>query len=128
MRKSYRVKSEKDFQQVFDAGHSVANRHFVIYQLAKPGQKHFRVGISVGKKVGHTAVDRNRVKRYIRQSLYELKNELPQAMDFLVIARKGAKELDMAETKSNLVHVLTLARLLADPAQNQDNQNQEERG
>ena len=49
-------------------------------------------------------------------------------MDFLVIAGKGAKELDMAETKSNLVHVLTLARLLADPAQNQDNQNQEERG
>ncbi|WP_040534768.1 ribonuclease P protein component [Schleiferilactobacillus shenzhenensis] len=124
MRKSYRVKSEKDFQRVFSAGHSVANRYFVIYQLARPGQKHFRVGISVGKKVGHTAVLRNQIKRYIRQSLHELHDELPRQMDFLVIARKGAGSLDMAATKSNLIHVLTLARLLAAPAHS----NQEERG
>lgn len=112
MRKSYRVKKEQEFQTVFQAGHSVANRNFVIYQLDKPDQKHFRVGISVGKKVGHTAVLRNQIKRYIRQSLLELKPELRSDVDFLVIARKGAAKLDMKQTKSNLVHVLTLAHLL----------------
>lgn len=45
-----RQKKEQDFQTVFEAGHSVANRNFVVYQLEKPGQKHFRVGLSVGKK------------------------------------------------------------------------------
>ena len=62
MRKSYRVKKEQDFQTVFDASQSVANRNFVVYRLDKPGQKHFRVGLSVGKKVGN-AVMRNQVKR-----------------------------------------------------------------
>ena len=73
MRKSYRVKSEKDFQQVFESGDSVANRAFVIYVVEKPENKHFRVGISVGKKVGHTAVARNRLKRYIRAVIDEEK-------------------------------------------------------
>ena len=49
MRKSYRVKKESEFQRVFETHNSVANHKFVIYQMAKPGQKHFRVGISVGK-------------------------------------------------------------------------------
>lgn len=115
MRKSYRVKKEQDFQTVFEAGQSVANRNFVVYRLDKPGQKHFRVGLSVGKKVGN-AVMRNQVKRYIRQSLTELKPALPQAVDFLVIARRGANQLTMAETKQNIKHVLKLAKLLKEEA------------
>ena len=68
MRKSYRVKKESEFQRVFETHNSVANHKFVIYQMAKPGQKHFRVGISVGKRIGN-AVHRNWVKRRIRQTL-----------------------------------------------------------
>ncbi|GAF39290.1 ribonuclease P [Agrilactobacillus composti DSM 18527 = JCM 14202] len=113
MRKSYRVKKEAEFQKAFKQGESVANRSFVIYRLDVPDQKHFRVGISVGKKIGHTAVMRNRIKRYIRQSLLELKPDLKQDVDFLVIARKPSNRLDFFETKRNLIHVLKLAGLLA---------------
>ena len=115
MRKSYRVKKEQDFQTVFDASQSVANRNFVVYRLDKPGQKHFRVGLSVGKKVGN-AVMRNQVKRYIRQSITELKPDLLQPVDFLVIARRGANQLTMAETIQNLIHVFKLAKLLKEEA------------
>ncbi|MFD1431873.1 ribonuclease P protein component [Lacticaseibacillus yichunensis] len=112
MRKSYRIKREDEFQHVFEHGQSVANRNFVIYHLHRD-QPHFRVGISVGKKVGHTAVMRNQIKRYIRQSLLELKPQLDPQADFLVIARKPAKTLDMAGTKQNLIHALTLAGVLS---------------
>ena len=111
MRKSYRIKKEVEFQNVFDHGDSVANRNFVIYHM-KRDQPHFRVGISVGKKVGHTAVMRNQIKRYIRQSLLELKPEIDPQTDFFVIARKSANQLDMAETKKNLIHVMRLAGIL----------------
>lgn len=117
MKKSYRVKKAQDFQLVFDAKQSMANRYFVIYQLNKPNQKHFRVGLSVGKKIGN-AVVRNQVKRYVRQSLTELKPQLQQDVDFLVIARKGVGKLSMAEVKSNLIHVLKLAKLLTQQDQN----------
>ncbi len=113
MRKSYRVKKEADFQTVFLAGNSKANRNYVVYKLEKPGQKHFRVGISVGKRVGN-AVHRNQVKRRIRQSLQELKPQLKTDVDFLVIARPHADRLTQVEAKANLIHVLTLADLLTD--------------
>ncbi|KRM05752.1 MAG: ribonuclease P protein component [Liquorilactobacillus ghanensis] len=111
MRKSYRVKSEAEFQKVFKQGKSYANRQFVLYVLEKPGQLHFRVGISVGKKIGN-AVARNWVKRRIRQSLTELKPELKQDCDFIVIARPAAAGLSMKVVKKNLLHVLHLARLM----------------
>lgn len=111
MRKSYRVKKEQEFQRVFDAHQSVANHKFIIYSLAKPGQKHFRVGISVGKKVGN-AVNRVWVKRRIRQTLLEVKSSIKPDVDFLVIARPQAAGLSMAEIKKNLVHALRLAHLI----------------
>lgn len=112
MRKSYRVKSEKDFQTVFENGQSMANRAFVLYALPKEGQKHFRVGISVGKKVGHTAVARNRLKRYIRATLTEFKPDIRPDLDFLVIARPYAKNFDMVRTRKNLEHVMKLSQIL----------------
>ncbi|KRM94663.1 ribonuclease P protein component [Loigolactobacillus rennini] len=113
MRKSYRVKTEADFQKVFQTGNSKANRNYVVYQLEKPGQKHFRVGISVGKRVGN-AVHRNQVKRRIRQGLQDLKPRLRPDVDFLVIARPRADRLTQDQAKANLIHVLTLAGLLTD--------------
>lgn len=111
MKKAYRVKKEADFQKVFHQGNSVANRQFVVYVLDKPDQTHFRVGISVGKKIGN-AVMRNAVKRKIRQSLHELDEELKEDKDFLVIARKPAATMTTHQVKSSLRHVLRLAGML----------------
>lgn len=111
MRKSYRVKKEAEFQKVFDEHKSVANRQFVIYQLDKPNQPHFRIGISVGKKIGN-AVHRNWVKRRVRQSIFELKPYLKNDVDFLVIARPIVDGMSMFDVKSSLVHVLKLADLI----------------
>ncbi len=48
MRKSYRVKTEQDFQKVFRQEILLQIRKFVVYVLPKE-QSHFRVGLSVGK-------------------------------------------------------------------------------
>ncbi|MGB3160045.1 ribonuclease P protein component [Carnobacterium sp.] len=111
MRKAYRVKKESDFQKVFHHGKSTANRQFVLYILDKKEQPHFRVGLSVGKKIGN-AVVRNNVKRKIRQSLTELKPKLKTEKDFIVIARKPAADMSVKETKKSLIHVLKLAKML----------------
>ncbi|WP_278951690.1 ribonuclease P protein component [Lactobacillus apis] len=112
MRKSYRVKTENDFQRVFKSGNSVANRAFVIYKIEKPENAHFRVGISVGKKVGHTAVVRNRLKRYIRAVLTENKARIEPQIDFLVIARPYVRDFSMTEIRKNLFHALILANII----------------
>lgn|SRR5699024_1775915 len=113
MKKAYRVKSEKDFQKVFDAGNSKANRQFVVYKLPKDGQNHFRVGISVGTKLGN-AVIRNKNKRRIRHALSELDREyvFNQELDFLIIARKPVSNMSFHEIKKSLIHVLSLSNVL----------------
>lgn len=111
MKKAYRVKKETDFQKIIHQGQSVANRQFVIYSLDKPGQEHFRVGLSVGKKMGN-AVQRNAIKRKIRQSLLELEAEIRNEKDFVVIARQPTKKMSVVEMKKSLLHVLKLANVL----------------
>ncbi|HFH9836710.1 TPA: ribonuclease P protein component [Streptococcus suis] len=108
MKKSYRVKREQDFNAIFTQGENVANRRFVIYHLHRE-QRHFRVGLSVSKKLGN-AVTRNRIKRRIRHVLLDLKPQLVTD-DFVVIARKGVEELTYQELKQNLLHVLKLAKI-----------------
>ncbi|MGQ7462495.1 ribonuclease P protein component [Streptococcus suis] len=108
MKKSYRVKRERDFNAIFTQGQNVANRRFVIYRLPKE-QPHFRVGLSVSKKLGN-AVTRNKIKRRLRHILIEYGPNLVTD-DFVVIARKGVETLTYPELEQNLFHVLKLAKL-----------------
>ncbi|MBX5325959.1 ribonuclease P protein component [Streptococcus cristatus] len=109
MKKSFRVKREKDFKAIFKDGTSFANRKFVVYQLGNQ-QNHFRVGLSVSKKLGN-AVTRNQIKRRIRHILQSIKGSLVEHVDFVVIARKGVETLEYAEMEKNLLHVLKLSKI-----------------
>ena len=108
MRKSYRVKRKKDFDAIFKNGQNFANRKFVIYRLSQE-QPHFRVGLSVSKKLGN-AVTRNRIKRLLRNVLIKHQDRLVSD-DFVVIARKGVEELDFHQVEKNLIHVLKIAQV-----------------
>ena len=109
MKKSFRVKREKDFKAIFKDGTSFASRKFVVYQLENQ-QNHFRVGLSVSKKLGN-AVTRNQIKRRIRHILQSVKGSLVENVDFVVIARKGVETLEYAEMEKNLLHVLKLSKI-----------------
>ena len=111
MNKRQRIKKNEDFQKVFKKGKSFANRQFVVYVMPKQDQQYFRVGLSVSKKLGN-AVKRNEIKRYIRQSLLELRDEVRQDVDYVIIARHGAAVLDFHETKKSLIHVMKIAKVL----------------
>jgi len=109
LKKNFRVKREKDFKAIFKDGTSFANRKFVVYQLENQ-QNHFRVGLSVSKKLGN-AVTRNQIKRRIRHILQSVKGSLVEHVDFVVIARKGVETLEYAEMEKNLLHVLKLSKI-----------------
>ena len=109
MKKNFRVKREKDFKAIFKEGTSFANRKFVVYPLENQ-KNHFRVGLSVSKKLGN-AVARNQIKRRIRHIIQNAKGSLVEDVDFVVIARKGVENLEYAEMERNLLHVLKLSKI-----------------
>ncbi|MBC1475058.1 ribonuclease P protein component [Listeria grandensis] len=111
MKKAYRIKKDDEFQRVFKKGKSFANRQFVVYIFKREDLTHFRIGLSVSKKIGN-AVVRNRIKRCIRQTFHELNEQVAPGYDYIIIARKPAANMDFHEIKKSLMHVLKLSRVL----------------
>ncbi|WP_018131404.1 ribonuclease P protein component [Effusibacillus pohliae] len=104
MNRKHRLKDNRDFQRVFQRGKSFANRYLVLYHA--PNQEgHYRVGLSVSKKVGN-AVVRNRVKRYLREAVRAQQLDPALPVDFVIIARPSAADLDFDGFRKNLVHLL----------------------
>ncbi len=50
-----------------------------------------RLGVSVGRRVGG-AIERNRVKRLLREAFWALDEQLPAGQDFVIVARAGSAE------------------------------------
>lgn len=111
MKKSYRIKKEKEFQKIIYNKDSYANRNFVVYIYLAKENKHFRIGLSVGKKIGN-AVTRNRVKRLMRESLFQLKDNINSDYNIVLIARPGVAKLSLDEVKNNIQHVFKIANII----------------
>lgn len=91
-----RLSRSADFDKVMRSGRSQAGRDFVLYLFPRGGDEPPRLGVSVSRKVGG-AVDRNLVKRLIREAFARERERLPLGTDAVVIARSGARPL--AETE-----------------------------
>ncbi|WP_010648906.1 ribonuclease P protein component [Oceanobacillus massiliensis] len=111
MKKPFRIKKNEEFQFTFKHGKSFANRQLVIYYVKKEEQEHFRIGLSVGKKIGN-AVTRNRIKRYLRQAFQELEGQIRYPHDIVIIARNPTKAMGYEEIKKSLTHLLYKEKLL----------------
>ncbi|MBU0279042.1 MULTISPECIES: ribonuclease P protein component [unclassified Gemella] len=109
MKKEYRIKKEKDFNRIIKEKKSFANRQFVIY-YSKNNLEHFRLGLSVSKKLGK-ANKRNKLKRYVRESIKEHKNLLKN-YDIIIILRKAAMDITFDEFLKSINHILTKTNLL----------------
>ena len=65
-------------------------RHFLLRWLKHP-EGNARLGLAVSRKVSKRAVERNRIKRVIRESFRAEREGLP-ALDILVIPRPSAAD------------------------------------
>jgi ribonuclease P protein component len=91
-----RLSRSAEFERVYRQGRSVGNRFLVLYSFprASAGEPAdgTRLGVSVSRKVGG-AVDRNKVKRLLREAFTTLADQLPDDQDVVVVARPEVREL-----------------------------------
>src|SRR3954454_623876 len=90
--KSGRLSRSADFERVYRRGRAQGNRHLVLYAFPRGEGDGPRLGVSVGRKLGG-AVERNRVKRLLREAFRARAADLPHDHDFVVVARPDAREL-----------------------------------
>jgi len=98
--RSRRLFRSRDFERVYSMRRSAADERLVLY--AAPNQRcESRLGVSVGKKAGG-AVERNRIKRFLREAFRTAGDDLPAGFDFVAVARKDSRGAGFDGIKSSL--------------------------
>lgn len=92
--KRRRLSRSGEFDRVYRDGSSHATRYLVLYTFPRKDEERedVRLGVSVSRKVGG-AVERNKVKRTLREAFWSLTDKLPPKHDFVIVARSEIKDL-----------------------------------
>ena len=106
-----RLRLSRDFERVARQGTRVAVRDFVMLVAPArqtPAGNHpvRRLGITASRKVG-PAIQRNRVKRTVREWFRDARSSLGEDLDVVVIARPGAGQLDGKQLRQQLNELLS---------------------
>ena len=92
-----RLSRSAEFERAYRQGRSHGNRHFVVYAFPRGAtDEPSRLGLSVSRKVGG-AVDRNLVKRLLREAFSAEAQVVPAGHDVLIVALPPALELAKRE-------------------------------
>jgi len=101
-----RLSRSADFDRVFRQGRSHAGRELVLYVFPRGESEQPRLGLSVSRKVGG-AVQRNRVKRLLREAFDLEGGRLPAGTDAVVVARHEANALAEREGLAGMRRALS---------------------
>lgn len=110
MKRQYRVRENKRFQQIRRNGSSYSNKPLVLCVL--PNELDYsRFGFSVSNRIGK-AVQRNKIKRRLREAMRLRIDEIEPGWDIVFIARNPIRNATYSEMDQACARLLRRAHLL----------------
>ena len=102
---SCRLKKSSEFSTVFQKHRKVQNQFFRILIHYHRSQPQVRLGVIVSRRVSRRAVQRNRIKRQIRDC-FRLNKQKLSGCDLIVIANRSCESATNAQLQTNLANLL----------------------
>jgi ribonuclease P protein component len=91
VKRANRLSRSRDFDAVHRRGRSVSSRYLVLYWLPQEEPADPRVGFAVPRAAGG-AVERNRIKRRLREVWDDRLDRVAPGHDYVLIVRPGLPE------------------------------------
>ena len=102
LRKGSRLRKRRQFLAVQGEGKKLQSRSFLVFvrpQADAAGPT--RLGITVSRKIG-SAVERNHVKRLVREVFRRHKALFPRGVDVVFVAKRAAPELSYEQARAEV--------------------------
>lgn len=102
--KELKIRNSSEYKEIFGKSRKLSSDHFnILYVPNSLGYP--RVGFVVAKKNVPGAVERNRVKRVLRE-VFRRNKSLFGSMDVVFIAKKGSETLDFSLAQKEIKEIV----------------------
>jgi ribonuclease P protein component len=101
--RSRRLLRHSDFEVVYKGGKRQFAAHLTVFYFVRRDSEGARVGFTVGKFLG-CAVERNRVRRRLREAVRAHYGQLASGLDVVVHAKQSALNASLVELASEISH------------------------
>src|SRR5215469_2931703 len=113
--RSGRLLRHADFERVYKQGRRHFSAHMTVFYLRRAQGEGLRVGFTVGRALGG-AVDRNRMKRRLRESVRLMRPAVEPAADVVINPKKSLRTAEFSLLLAEVNRALeVIAQKLSEP-------------
>ena len=111
---THRLRKHADYQLVYKAGRKQFAKQIAYFYARRPASRRSdtpgpRIGLTVPKALGK-AVDRNRIKRRMREAVRAALPLLTSPVDVILHPRRSVLELDFAQLKRDVAQIFRIVQ------------------
>lgn len=99
--KENRLKKKKDFERAFEKGRNIKG-DTIYLKVLKTEEPFSRIGFIVSKKISLKAVERNKIKRRMRDSTKRILSTIENGLDIIVTALPKIKKSEFKDIKEDI--------------------------
>lgn len=110
MKKVYRIKKQEEIDYIFKTSKKIKGKNFVLVYKNNINEQHFRFSISIGTKFGN-AVERNKIKRQLREIINEYKQCLNNYL-FIIVVKPQDEKTSFIQIKQEIKKLLKKSNIM----------------
>lgn len=105
MKNTESLKKNKEFKRIFTKARWIKGKNIIVYFISN-NQESNNLGIAVSKKTG-TSVQRNRIKRLIRECYRLNENKISLGYNIVILWKSIQKDISFKELEKDFIETIT---------------------